>query len=496
MTLLAINWPAVGLQAGYLIFSLSILVIIHEFGHYITAKWFKCRVEKFYLFFDPWFSIFKKKVGETEYGVGWLPLGGYVKIAGMVDESMDKEQLKQPPQPWEFRSKPAWQRLIIMLAGVTMNVLLAFFIYAMILYTWGETRLPTENAKYGIWVTDSLMKNIGLQNGDKIEAVNGEPVKYFNEIPAKILLGNQITVEREGKQETIHIPVNMIEQLVEKKGKRSSLVQPRMPVIIGGFPGSDQETSSASDTKKVAVNINSNQNRTFNNAPIGPDGQVNTVSNQNRTRLDVYDKIVAVDSTPVNYFDEMAPLLQQKKGDSVTLTVIRNGQPVDTRVFVDTAGTIGFYVINEAQADSLGVLKQETKSYGFLESFPAGVRETGRQLDFYIQQFKLILNPETGAYKGLGGFKTMASIFPSTGWNWEAFWKITAFFSIILAFMNLLPIPALDGGHVVFTLAEMITGRKPSDKFLEYAQIAGMVILFALLIFANGNDWFGWGKGH
>ena len=472
MTLLAINWPAVGLQAGYLIFSLSILVIIHEFGHYITAKWFKCRVEKFYLFFDPWFSIFKKKVGETEYGVGWLPLGGYVKIAGMVDESMDKEQLKQPPQPWEFRSKPAWQRLIIMLAGVTMNVLLAFFIYAMILYTWGETRLPTQNVKYGIWVTDSLMKNIGLQNGDKIEAINGESVNYFNEIPAKILLGKQITVEREGQEKTINIPVNMIEQLVEKKGKRTSLIQPRIPVIIGGFPGSDEKASAASSIKKDAV------------------------ANQNKTRLKVYDKIVAVDSTPVNYFDEMAPLLQQKKGDSVTLTVIRNEQPVQTKVFVDTAGTIGFYVINELQADSLGILKQETKNYGFLESFPAGVKETGKQLNFYIQQFKMILNPETGAYKGLGGFKTMASIFPSTGWNWEAFWKITAFFSIILAFMNLLPIPALDGGHVVFTLAEMITGRKPSDKFLEYAQIAGMVILFALLIFANGNDWFGWGKGH
>jgi regulator of sigma E protease len=472
MTLLAINWPAVGLQAGYLIFSLSILVIIHEFGHYITAKWFKCRVEKFYLFFDPWFSIFKKKVGETEYGVGWLPLGGYVKIAGMVDESMDKEQLKQPPQPWEFRSKPAWQRLIIMLAGVTMNVLLAFFIYAMILYTWGETKLPTQNVKYGIWVTDSLMKNIGLQNGDKIEAINGESVNYFNEIPAKILLGKQITVEREGQEKTINIPVNMIEQLVEKKGKRTSLIQPRIPFIIVGFPGSDKKPPTASSIKKDAV------------------------ANQNKTRLKVYDKIVAVDSTPVNYFDEMAPLLQQKKGDSVTLTVIRNEQPVQTKVFVDTAGTIGFYVINELQADSLGILKQETKNYGFLESFPAGVKETGKQLNFYIQQFKLILNPETGAYKGLGGFKTMASIFPSTGWNWEAFWKITAFFSIILAFMNLLPIPALDGGHVVFTLAEMITGRKPSDKFLEYAQIAGMVILFALLIFANGNDWFGWGKGH
>jgi regulator of sigma E protease len=459
MTLLTINWPAVGLQAGYLIFSLSILVIVHEFGHFITAKWFKCRVEKFYLFFDPWFSIFKKKIGETEYGIGWLPLGGYVKISGMVDESMDKEQMNQPPQPWEFRSKPAWQRLIILLAGVTMNVLLAFVIYAMILFTWGTTKLPNQSAKNGIWITDSLMSKIGLQNGDKIEAVNGEPIKYFDDIPAKILLGNQISVERNGKPETITIPVNMIEQLVEKKGKRTSFVIPRIPVIIGQF-----------------------------------DDSIST--NAKNAGLKVYDQIVAVDSTPVQFFDQVAPLLEKKKGDSVILTVKRNNELLQTKALVDTAGKIGFFVINDEQADSLGVLKLETKKYGFLESFPAGVKETGKQLDFYIQQFKMILNPETGAYKGLGGFKAMASIFPDTGWNWEAFWKITAFFSIILAFMNLLPIPALDGGHVVFTIVEMITGRKPSDKFLEYAQIVGMVILFALLIFANGNDWFGWGRGH
>ncbi|MEO6948559.1 MAG: site-2 protease family protein, partial [Ginsengibacter sp.] len=383
MTFLAINWPGVGLQAAYLISSLSILVIIHEFGHYITAKWFKCRVEKFYLFFDPWFSIFKKKIGETEYGVGWLPLGGYVKIAGMVDESMDKEQLKLPPQPWEFRSKPAWQRLIIMLAGVIMNVLLAFFIYAMILYTWGETKLPNQNVTNGIFVTDSIMSNIGLRNGDKIVAVNGEPVKYFNDAPAKILLGKEITVERGGKQETIHIPVNMIEQLIEKKGKKgASFFTPRMPVMIGGFymvPGND-----------------------------------------NSSRLKVLDKIVAVDSTPVQFFDEMAPLLSGKKGDSVTLTVIRNDQRIPTRVKIDTSGLIGFYNITDGQADSLGILKQETKEYSLLASFPAGVRKTGEQLNFYVQQFKLILNPETGAYKGLGGFKTMASIFPDYGWNWEA----------------------------------------------------------------------------
>lgn len=460
MSLLAINWPAVGLQAGYLIFSLSILVIVHEFGHFITAKWFKCRVEKFYLFFDPWFSIFKKKVGDTEYGIGWLPLGGYVKISGMVDESMDKEQMKLPPEPWEFRSKPAWQRLIILLAGVTMNVLLAFFIYAMVLFKWGETRLPNASVKDGIWVTDSLMYNIGLKNGDKIEAVNGEPVKYFDDIPGKILLGRQITVERDGKEQTLTVPVNMIEQLVEKKGKRGNrLVMPRAPLLVGPYDAKDTTAAKTAGLRG-------------------------------------YDKIVEVDSTPVTYFDQLAGYLQHKKGDTVTLSVIRNGQPLQLKAVVDNERKIGINGFSLAQYDSLGIFKLETKTYSFLSSFPAGVKETGKQLDFYIQQFKLILNPETGAYKGLGGFKTMASIFPSTGWDWEAFWKITAFFSIILAFMNLLPIPALDGGHVVFTIVEMITGRKPSDKFLEYAQIAGMVILFALLIFANGNDWFGWGRGH
>lgn len=459
MTLLAINWQHVGLQAGYLISSLSILVIIHEFGHYITAKWFKCRVEKFYLFFDPWFSLFKKKIGETVYGIGWLPLGGYVKIAGMVDESMDKEQLKQPPQPWEFRSKPAWQRLIIMLGGVTMNVLLAFFIYAMILYHWGEQKLPNENAQYGIWVTDSLMTDIGLKNGDKIVSVNGEPIEYFNELPAKILLGREIVVNRHDSSKIINIPINMIEKLVEKKGKRNTLVMPRVPSLVGSF---DDKSSS----------------------------------NAKLAGLQPYDKIVAIDSTPVGFFDELAPALAEKKGDSVSVSFVRNGASMQTRTLIDKEGKIGFYGIDIDQADSLGFLKQQNTSYSLLAAFPAGVKKTGQQLDFYVQQFKLILNPKTGAYKGLGGFKTMASIFPSSGWNWEAFWNITAFFSIILAFMNLLPIPALDGGHVLFTLIEMVSGRKPSDKFLEYAQIAGMVVLFALMLFANGNDWFGWGKGH
>ena len=459
MTLLAINWPQVGLQAAYLIFSLSILVILHEFGHFITAKWFKCRVEKFYLFFDPWFSLVKKKIGDTVYGIGWLPLGGYVKISGMVDESMDKEQLKQAPQPWEFRSKPAWQRLIIMLGGVTMNVLFAFFLYAMILYKWGDTKLPMANVKNGIWITDSLIHDIGLKNGDKIIAVNGDSIHYFNDLPAKIILGRQITFSREGKVQTITLPINMIGRLVKKKGKRTSLIMPRIPVIVGAF---DDKNSS----------------------------------NIQKAGLRVFDKIIAIDSTPVSFFDEVLPLLNTKKGDSVTLSLLRNQQILQIKTLVDTAGKLGFYVMNLDQADSLGILKQETKNYNFLASFPAGVQKSGEKLNDYIQQFKVILNPETEGYKALGGFKTMASIFPDSGWDWEAFWNITAFFSVILAFMNLLPIPALDGGHVLFTLIEMVSGRKPSDKFLEYAQIAGMVILFALMLFANGNDWFGWGKGH
>ncbi len=455
---LVINWSQVGLQAGYLLFSLSILVILHEFGHYITAKLFKCRVDKFYLFFDPWFSLVKKKVGETEYGIGWLPLGGYVKIAGMVDESMDKEQMKQPPQPWEFRSKPAWQRLIIMLAGVIMNLLLAFFIYAMLLYTYGEKKLPIANATNGIWVTDSLIYNLGLQNGDKILAVNDEPVAYFNDIPAKILLGKKVTIERDGVKKEITLPVNLIEKLVEKKDRRNELLRPRTPLILAPYDAKD-----SSPAKQAG--------------------------------LRGFDKIILVDSQKVNFFDELAPILLRKKNDSVNIVFERGGQQQSTKTLVDKNGKIGLYIFDEDQYDSLGIFKLEKKTYSLAEAFPAGVKKAGEKLGFYIQQFKLILNPKTGAYKGLSGFKGMASIFPKNEWNWEVFWNITAFFSVVLAFMNLLPIPALDGGHVLFTLIEMATGRKPSEKFLEYAQIAGMVLLFGLMLFANGNDWFGWGRG-
>lgn len=453
--LLAINWANVGVQAAQLLLSLSILVILHEFGHYITARWFKCRVEKFYLFFDPWFSLFKKKVGETEYGVGWLPLGGYVKISGMIDESMDKETLKLPAQPWEFRSKPAWQRLIIMIGGVTVNVLLAFLIYAMVLFVWGEDRTPLSSVKNGIWITDSLMYDAGLRNGDKIVSIADKPVTYFEDVNKNILTAKGMVVERNGEQKQITFRTDLVGKLVESK-RRRRLVDLRIPVIVPKFEKNDTTFAARSGLK---------------------DG----------------DKIVAVDSVNVNFFDEMVPLVEKKKNGTVLLTVNRNGQMISVKSKVSEAGRIGLGMTEQEVYAKEGLFEIEHLSYGFFESFPAGVKKTFTKLGDYIDQFKLILRPETGAYKGVGGFKSMGSIFPPV-WDWENFWNITAFFSIVLAFMNLLPIPALDGGHVLFTLIEMITGRKPNEKFLEYAQIVGMVLLLGLMLYANGNDWFGWNK--
>jgi len=460
ITLLAINWPSVGLKVAQLLLSLSILVVLHEFGHYITAKWFKCRVEKFYLFFDPWFSIFKKKIGDTVYGIGWLPLGGYVKISGMVDESMDKESLKLPPQSWEFRSKPAWQRLIIMLGGVTVNILLAFIIYAGILMVWGEKKIPASSLKYGITFNDSLFNDLGFKNGDKILAVDGKPVAEYTDILKKILVVNkEVTVVRDGKETILNMPVDLIGKLVEKKKlAEGPLISPRVPVMV----------AEISDTG-VAY----------------------------KSGLRAGDLIVSVDSFKTRFYDEFAAVMKmQKQGDTVDILVNRKNSLLNITTVLINGGRIGFNQPNSpAQFDSLGIYKYEVKKYGFFAAFPAGVKRAGKELQFYIDQFKKILSPSTGAYKGVGGFKAMGSVFSGNEWDWEHFWTITAFFSIVLAFMNLLPIPALDGGHVVFTLGEMITGRKPSEKFMEYAQIAGMVILLALMLYANGNDWFGWGKG-
>ncbi len=460
MTLLAINWAAVGIQVAQLLLALSILVILHEFGHYITARWFGCRVEKFFLFFDPWFALFKKKVGDTIYGIGWLPLGGYVKISGMIDESMDKEAMKQPPKEWEFRSKPAWQRLIVMLGGIIMNVLVAFVIYAFILMVWGEKKIPTASMKYGVHVVDSTLYKLGIRNGDKIISVDGKPVEDYEKLRRRVLLGNSLTIERGGQTVDLPLREDLIGQLVENRNKDVvGLLEPRKPAIAWLVP----------DTSAIY-----------------------------KAGLRKDDQIIGIDSARFEFFDELQNQLSAKKNQSASLTVLRGGNTINFPVQISADGKLGFVPYGPSghyqQMDSLGWLKLNVTKYGFFAAFPAGIQKAGNELTFYIAQFKKILNPRTGAYKGVGGFKAIGSIFPKYGWNWEAFWTITAFLSIVLAFMNLLPIPALDGGHVMFTLYEMVTRRKPNEKFLEYAQIVGMVFLLLLMLYANGNDWFGWGK--
>ena len=458
MILLAINWANVGSQILQLILALSILVGIHEFGHYITAKWFKCRVEKFYLFFDPWFSVFKKKIGETEYGIGWLPLGGYVKIAGMVDESMDKEQLAKPPQPWEFRSKPAWQRLIIMLAGVTMNMLLAFVLYAMVLFVWGESKIKNTSVVNGIYCADSLLFKFGFANGDKIVSVNGKAVEYFDDIPNELILADKVVVNRNGAEKTIDLPKNLLGQLTELKKKGVGFIELIRPPLIGDLSEVPIDSSFA---KKAGIKR--------------------------------FDKIISLDSIPIQYYNDMVPILEQKKNGQVSILLERDGVRQTILSKVNWNGKIGVLPISGEEMDSLKLISIDKKEYGFFASFPAGVSKAVEKLSGYTGQVKRIATPGTEGYKALGGFKRIASIFP-VPWDWQAFWSITAYLSVMLAFMNLLPIPALDGGHVLFTLVEMISGRKPSEKFLERAQIVGMIILLSLMLYVNGNDWFGWGS--
>lgn len=426
------------------VLSLSILVIIHEMGHFMFAKIFKTRVEKFYLFFDPWFSIFRFRKGETEYGMGWLPLGGYVKISGMIDESMDKEQMKQPAQPWEFRSKTSGQRLLIMTGGVLFNFILAMLIYVSVLYAWGETYLPTSNVKYGI-VTDSVGYNIGLRNGDKILSVDDQYIDNFMQITPDIVLNSRksIQVERNGEVINIPIPVEFIPQMLKGKG----IIEPRTPFgpfVVTSFG----KESPAKDGGMLAG-----------------------------------DELLGIDGIRFEWYDEFQKYLSENKNNTVVLNVLRNDGNQDIPVSLTSAGMLGVY--SSRALDKIFELK--TINYGLLESIPAGIAKGFKTIGDYLKQFKLIFSKNTKAYESLGGFITIGSIFPGT-WDWHSFWNLTAFLSIILAVMNILPIPALDGGHVMFLLYEVITGRKPSDKFLEYAQITGMIILFGLLIFANGND--------
>ncbi len=434
--------------------SLSLLIILHELGHFIPAKLFGTRVEKFYLFFDIKYSLFKKKIGETVYGIGWLPLGGYVKIAGMIDESMDMEQMAQPAQPWEFRSKPAWQRLIIMLGGVTVNFILAVIIYIGMAYAYGDQFIPTNSLRDGVWVTEkNIGDELGIQTGDKILAIDGEYVENFNSLLGEIINGNSITIERDGQVIEKEIPVDFIATLLEDEDKIRFL-SPRMPFVIGNIP----EASSNADSG-----------------------------------LEVGDIVLGIGDDRVTYFDEAREVLKKYVDQNTVVTVQREELQRQIPVVISDTATIGVNLgaMTFNDLEKRGYLRLETKKYSFAESIPAGIDKGVSTLTSYVKQLKKIFNPETGAYKGVGGFAAIGSLFPDS-WNWPAFWNTTALISIILAFMNILPIPALDGGHVVFLLYEMVTGRKPSDKFLEYAQMIGFFLLIALLLFANGNDIYKW----
>jgi len=442
------------IKASQFILSLSLLIVLHELGHFIPAKLFKTRVEKFYLFFDYKFSIFKKKIGETVYGIGWIPLGGYVKISGMIDESMDTEQMALPPQPWEFRSKPAWQRLIIMLGGVFVNFILGIFIYIMLMYAYGEKFLPNENVKDGVWVKDSLGINLGIQTGDKVLTIDGERIKKFNELSTLIgfINGTNFQIERNGAVIDKVIPENFISQLIDSDKNAGPVITVRYPFVIA-------------KVQKDSLNANAD--------------------------MQPKDIITAINGTPISYYDQAKNEMAKYKGQNISITLKREKEVKEIPVKVSNFGNIGVAFGRTSYNDlaKLGYYDLADIEYSFAEAIPAGWNKSWKVLTDYVKQLKKIFNPSTGAYKGLGGFISIGSVFPSE-WSAQSFWNITAFLSIMLGFMNLLPIPALDGGHVVFTLWEMITGKKPGDKFLEYAQVTGFLLLIALLLFANGNDLF------
>lgn len=423
-----------------LLLSLSILVIVHEFGHFIFARLFKVRVEKFYLFFDPWFSLFKfkPKNSHTEYGVGWLPLGGYVKIAGMIDESMDREQMKQPPKPWEFRSKPAWQRLLIMVAGVVFNFILAIFIYSMIAYTWGTTYIPFKNAYAGMEYCQSA-KEIGFRDGDIPLTADGAELGFMSsETLQQIVEAKQVQVLRNNDTVTIAIPKDFMLRLIDKE---EQFAMYRIPPVV-------YEASANTGAQRAGLLKG--------------------------------DRILSIDSVATPSLDELHQVLSTRRDTTVTVAYLRNGALQTTAVATDSVGNLG--ILFSPLVESYEVV---TEHYGFWESFPKGIELGVSKLTSYVNSMKYVFTKE-GA-QSLGGFGAIGSIFPER-WDWESFWSMTAFLSVILAFMNILPIPALDGGHVLFLLYEVITRRKPNEKFMEYAQMCGMIFLLALLIYANGND--------
>ena len=436
------------IKASQFILSLSLLIVLHEFGHFIPAKLFKTRVEKFYLFFDAWGKkLFSFKKGGTEYGIGWLPLGGYVKISGMIDESMDTEQMKQPAQPWEFRSKPAWQRLIIMLGGVIVNFVLGFLIYIMIFAVWGEDFVAPEGVKNGFSVHE-VFKEYGFQDGDQILKINGETPEDVLSINKQLFLRDVASVDVRqinGLQQTISIPEDVGQVMWQNSVMRPFL--PRYEAVL--------DTVLANDPAEKAGFLKG-------------------------------DKIVAINGSSITYWDEFSNAIE--KGNLLKVMVLRNGSKKEISVTPNKENKLG--VAPNVKGDD--ILTINHKKYSFAESIPLGFDKAYWTLQDYITQFKYVFTKKGAT--SVGGFIAIGNIFPAT-WSWEAFWGITAFLSIMLGFMNLLPIPALDGGHVVFTLWEMFTGNKPSDKFLEYAQITGFVLLMGLLLLANGNDVYKWVTG-
>ncbi|HMI05972.1 MAG TPA: RIP metalloprotease RseP [Flavobacterium sp.] len=436
------------IKLSQFLLSLSLLIILHELGHFIPAKLFKTRVEKFYLFFDINFSLLKKKIGETEYGIGWLPLGGYVKISGMIDESMDKEQMMLPPQPWEFRSKPAWQRLIIMLGGVTVNFILAFLIYIGMTFFYGEMYIKNSEVKDGVWISNPVVEKYGLKTGDKIISVDGVKIDRFDQVNEKVLLGKEVTVERNGALQVVHLPVDFSGNLID--GRKTSIIELRVPFVVSGVEENSPNKNSVQQ-KDIVANFN---------------------------------------GKPVRYADELLAMVDGLKNQRVSAIVKRDGKEIPILIKVNEKGKLGIIYAGRMPYDNLqklGLYNISKQQFGFFESFPIGITKGKDQLISYGNQLKTIFNPKTGAYKGVGGFYAIFNIFPDQ-WSWQVFWGITALLSIMLGVMNLLPIPALDGGHVMFLLYEIITRRKPSDKFLERAQIVGFALLIGLLLFANGND--------
>jgi len=433
------------IKALQLILSLAILVVLHELGHFIPAKIFKTRVEKFYLFFDVKFSLFKKKIGETVYGIGWLPLGGYVKIAGMIDESFDKEQMSKPPQPWEFRSKPTWQRLIIMLGGVTVNLIVGFALYMMILFVWGKDYVPQENIPDGFDPSPVALE-IGFEQGDRLIDVDGKPLENVLEINRNLFLRpvEYVTVSRsDGNIDKINIPEGFGNKMFI-----SGQYRPLTPLVSATI-------DSVFGSPAIDAGINSG------------------------------DKIIKVNSDDINTWQEFISWIENNDDNLINVTLQRENSIYETPIERNDDGTIGVSL-------STTGIEVVHRDLSLTESIVEGFDYGYWTLYDYVSQFQFVFTKE-GASQ-LGGFGTIGSLFPAK-WDWRNFWSTTALISIILAFMNVLPIPALDGGHVMFLCYEMVTGRKPSDKFLEYAQVIGFFLLIALVLYANGNDLFRWISG-